>query len=53
MWWGILTTGWWIYLIVMLVAKLFEVETIIEGFIAIVVVMILAALPSAFMPKDL
>ena len=53
MWWGILTTGWWIYLIVMLVAKLFEVETLFEGFIVVVVVMILAALPSAFMPEDL
>ena len=53
MWWGILTTGWWIYLIVMLVAKLFEVETLFEGFMLVAVVMILALIPSAFMPEDL
>ena len=53
MWWSILTTGWWIYLIVMLVAKLFEVETLFEGFMFVVVTMVLALIPSAFIPEDL
>lgn len=51
--WGVLTIGWWVYLIVMLVATLFEVETLIEGYIFIVVTMVLALIPSAFMPEDL
>ena len=51
--WGVFTIGWWIYLIVMLVAKLFEVETLFEGFMFVAVTMFLALIPSAFIPEDL
>jgi len=51
--WGVFTMGWWMFLIVGLVAKLFEVETLFDGFMWVAVTMVLALIPSAFMPKDL